>query len=126
MGERKFLRVDSKIREEYQRQKSEENSYNIKFCRYIEHSELSEYKLNDRAIKKIPSAEDVVMEQEGEMRIIEEIWKLPSPQNRRVYMKLVKEYSLTEIAKIEKRAIPVIKRSVDRGLENLRKNLKKF
>ena len=123
---RKFIRVDSAIGQEYKRQKSEDNSYNIKFCRYIEHSNLSEYKLNERAINKIPSAEDIVIEQDSEMKIIEEIWKLPAPQNRRVYMKLIKEYSLTEIAKIEKRAIPVIKRSVDRGIEKLQEKLKKF
>lgn len=126
MGERKFVRVNSEISEEYQRQKREENSYNIKFCRYIEHSELSDYKLNERAIYKIPSAEDVLIEEEGKLKIIEKIWNLPSPQNRRVYMKLVEGYSLTKIAKIEKRAIPVIKRSVDRGIKNLRKNLENF
>ena len=51
---------------------------------------------------------------------------LPTPQNRRVYMKIVSEFSITKIAKIEQRAIPVIKRSIDRGIEKLQKNLKNF
>ena len=41
-------------------------------------------------------------------------------------MYIVDEFSYTKIAKIENRAIPTIKESIDRGLENLRKNLKKF
>ena len=59
-------------------------------------------------------------------RIIKEIWKLPIPQNRRVYMYIVDEFSYTKIAKIENRSIPTVKESVDRGLENLRKKLKKI
>ena len=59
-------------------------------------------------------------------QIIKTIWSLPEPQNRRVYMFIVEEFSLTEIAKIENRAIPVIKRSVDRGIKNLQEKLKKF
>ena len=59
-------------------------------------------------------------------RIIKEIWKLPTPQNRRVYMYIVDEFSYTKIAKVENRSIPTVKESIDRGLENLRKKLKKF
>ena len=38
----------------------------------------------------------------------------------------IEHLKLTEIAKIENRAIPVIKRSVDRGIKNLQEKLKKF
>ena len=41
-------------------------------------------------------------------------------------MYIVDEFSYTKIAKIENRSIPTVKESIDRGLENLRKKLKKF
>lgn len=125
-GKSRVIRVDKILREEYKKRKSEENSYNIKFSRYIEHSEQTENSLSKKTINKTISLEDVVISNIGAERIIREIWRLPVPQNRRVYMYIVDEFSLTEIAKIENRAIPSIKESVDRGLDNLRKNLKKF
>ena len=45
---------------------------------------------------------------------------------RSSYMYIVDEFSYTQIAKIENRSIPTVKESIDRGLENLRKKLKKF
>ena len=75
--------------------------------------------------KEISLEEQVISNLESE-RIIKEIWKLPTPQNRRVYMYIVDEFSYTKIAKIENRSIPTVKESIDRGLENLRKKLKKF
>ena len=41
-------------------------------------------------------------------------------------MYIVDEFSYTQIAKIENRSIPTVNESIDRGLENLRKKLKKF
>ncbi len=104
----------------------EENSQNIKFSRYIEHSELTDISLNKRATNKEISLEEQVISNLESERIIKEIWKLPTPQNRRVYMYIVDEFSYTQIAKIENRSIPTVKESIDRGLENLRKKLKKF
>lgn len=120
------IRVNNIIREEYRRRKSEENSQKIKYSRYIEHSELTDISLNKRATNKEISLEEQVISNLESERIIKEIWKLPTPQNRRVYMYIVDEFSYTKIAKIENRSIPTVKESIDRGLENLRKKLKKF
>ena len=122
-GKSRVIRANEKLRDEYKKRKSEENSQNIKFSRYIEHSELTDISLNKRAT--ISLEEQVISNLESE-RIIKEIWKLPTPQNRRVYMYIVDEFSYTKIAKIENRSIPTVKESVDRGLENLRKKLKKI
>ena len=70
------------------------------------------------------SLDDEVEEKIAEEEIIKEIWKLPSPQNKRVFMKLINKYSLTKIAKIEGTSIPAIKFSIDKGMESLRKNIK--
>ena len=81
---------------------------------------------NETSINKEISLEEQVISNLESERIIKEIWKLPTPQNRRVYMYIVDEFSYTKIAKIENRSIPTVKESIDRGLENLRKKLKKF
>lgn len=82
--------------------------------------------INIKTLNKIKTPEEIVLENDGKERIIKEIWNLPEPQNRRVYMFIVDEFSLTKIAKIENRCISVIKRSIDSGLEKLRKKLKNF
>lgn len=125
-GNSRAIRANKLLRDEYKKRKSEENSQNIKFSRYIEHSELTDISLNKRAVNKEVSLEDQVVSNLETERIIKEIWKLPAPQNRRVYMYIVDEFSYTKIAKIEDRSIPTVKESIDRGLENLRKKLKKF
>lgn len=120
------VRVNNNIREEYRRRKSEENSQKIKYSRYIEHSVLTDISLNKRSANKEISLEEEVVSKLQVERILKEIWNLPEPQNRRVYMYIVDEFSYTKIAKIENRSIPTVKESIDRGLENLRKKLKKF
>lgn len=125
-GKSRAIGANKLLRDEYKKRKSEENSQNIKFSRYIEHSELTDISLNKRAVNKEVSLEDQVVSNLETERIIKEIWKLPAPQNRRVYMYIVDEFSYTKIAKIEDRSIPTVKESIDRGLENLRKKLKKF
>ena len=125
-GKSRIIRANETLRDEYKKRKSEENSQNIKFSRYIEHSELTDISLNKRSINKEISLEEQVISNLESERIIKEIWKLPTPQNRRVYMYIVDEFSYTKIAKIENRSIPTVKESIDRGLENLRKKLKKF
>lgn len=125
-GKSRAIRANKLLRDEYKKRKSEENSQNIKFSRYIEHSELTDISLNKRAVNKELSLDEQVISNLESERIIKEIWKLPTPQNRRVYMYIINGFSYTEIAKIENRSIPTVKESVDRGLENLRKKLKKF
>ena len=122
----RVIRVNNIIREEYRRRKSEENSQKIKYSRYIEHSVLTDISLNKRSANKEISLEEEVVSKLQVERILKEIWNLPEPQNRRVYMYIVDEFSYTKIAKIENRSIPTVKESIDRGLENLRKKLKKF
>ena len=60
--------------------------------RYIEHSELTDISLNKRATNREISLEEQVISKLESERIIKEIWKLPTPQNRRVYMYIVDEF----------------------------------
>lgn len=125
-GKAKFAKIDKAINEELKRRKREDKSQRNEFDRHIEHLPLTECQINIRAVHKMPSMEEMLLEKEREREIIREIWNLPIPQNRRVYMFIVDEFSLTEIARIEKRDVSVIKRSVDAGIRKLQKNLKNF
>lgn len=122
----KFIKINKELKDEVKIHKRHLKSQKNEFDRHIEHLELTETQINKRAISKAPTTEEMFFEKEGERQIIKTIWSLPEPQNRRVYMFIVEEFSLTEIAKIENRAIPVIKRSVDRGIKNLQEKLKKI
>ncbi|MBP3832183.1 MAG: hypothetical protein IJJ82_04065 [Clostridia bacterium] len=124
-GKINFIKLNPYVREEFRMMKSEINSYNIKFCRYAEHINLSENELNNRAIHKQKSVEDEVIDNQSVLEIINEIWKLPYPQNKRVYMYIVKGLSNKEISKIENRCHSVISRSIEAGLNTLRKKLQK-
>lgn len=125
-GKLEVVKVEIKIIKEFEEQKKKYKSQKNKYERHIEQSELTEITLNKRAVHKVNNIEDVASENDNVIRIIKEIWKLPSPQNKRVYMKVVNKFSITEIAKIENKYPSVIKRSIDSGLIKLQKKLKNF
>ena len=115
-GKLRFAKIKTEILE------SQKN----RFVRHIEHSFLTEHKLNERILHKAKSIEDEYLADEGAREIVREIWNLPSPQNRRVYMNIVDEISITEIAKIEKCSFQAVQQSLKIGIRNLQKKLKKF
>ena len=125
-GEIRIAKISKNVKEELERQKKEDKSQANKFDRYIEHLSLTEKQMNKRAIHKSKSIEETFFENEREIYILREIWNLPIPQNRRVYMRIINEFSLTEIAKIEKCSIPAVKKSVEAGIKKLQKKLKNF
>lgn len=120
------IRMTKILQKEFEIQRREDKSYKNKFDRHIEHLELSEEEISIRAIHKNPTIEEIILANETIREIIREIWSLPIPQNRRVYMYIVDGLSYTEISRIELRDVSVIKRSVDAGIKNLQKKLKNF
>lgn len=117
------VELDKKLQKEFKKRRREE--FNMIYERrkhidlYITDDEKEILLVNKKSL------DDEVEEKIAEEEIIKEIWKLPSPQNKRVFMKLINKYSLTKIAKIEGVSIKAIQLSVDIGMENLRNNLKK-
>lgn len=61
------------------------------YDRHEEQSKLTEISLYHRCIKKNKNLEDEIIKGINEELIIKTIWKLPTPQNKRVYMNLIKE-----------------------------------
>lgn len=125
-GKFKITKIKSDVKEGFLEEKRIRKKQRNEYDRHREHSYLSEYKLNERTINKSKDVEEEYIENEGIRKIMREIWELPSPQNRRVYMRIIDGFSLTEIAKIEKRSIPTVKQSIELGMEKLQKKLKKF
>lgn len=122
----KYIKIMILVKEDDKKQKKIDKSQRNKFERHIEHLHLTENQINKRAVHKIPSLEETILNKERESEIIRAIWNLPTPQNRRVYMSIVDEFSLTEIAKIENCSVSAIKQSLDIGMKKLRKILKNF
>ncbi len=95
------------------------------FERHIEHSELLDSTLNIRAVNKEESVEEQV-----EMKIMFEqlsvaLDKISEVQKRRIKMYYFDNLTLKEISKLEGCSIKNIHKSIELGLENLRKILKK-
>lgn len=120
------IRMNRILQKEFEIQRKEDISHKNEFDRHIEHLELSEEEISIRAIHKNQTTEEIILANETIREIIREIWSLPIPQNRRVYMYIVDGLSYTEISKIELRDVSVIKRSVDAGIKKLQKKLKNF
>jgi len=118
------VELDKKLQKEFKKRRREE--FNMIYERrkhidlYITDDEKEILLVNKKSL------DDEVEEKIAEEEIIKEIWKLPSPQNKRVFMKLINNYSLTKIAKIEGVSVAAIKYSIDKGIESLRKKLKNF
>lgn len=125
-GKLKFAKIKTEILDEFIKDSKILKSQKNRFVRHIEHSFLTEHKLNERILHKAKSIEDEYLADEGAREIVREIWNLPSPQNRRVYMNIVDEISITEIAKIEKCSFQAVQQSLKIGIRNLQKKLKNF
>lgn len=99
---------------------SELNEYD----NHIEHSEIYENNLNQRAVDKPLNVDEIV----ETMIINEELKKaidsLSDTQKRRIRMYYFEDLTLREISEIEKCSIKNVHKSIEQGLENLRKKLK--
>ena len=101
-GKANYVRVKRTIKMAFNKPKKEKKSQKNKYDRHIEDSLLDENTLYNRTFYKPQSIEEKVIENDTVITIIKEIWKLPIPQNRRVYMKLLDEFAYSQIARIEK------------------------
>ena len=121
LGNKHTVPIDNELKIEFTKRRREKY-----IEEHIERKYLDKY-FSDISPNKILannglSTEDETIEQDIRKTIIAEIWKLPTPQNRRVYMKLIDEFSYTEIARIEGKSFASVKESIEWGLKKLKKN----
>ena len=120
------IEINKEIFETYKESKKSYIKIKNEFSRYIEHSELTEITLYNRCMQKNKKIEELIINEKETESITEVIWKLPSPQNRRVYMRVIEKFTISKIAKIEGCSKSAISQSVRLGIEKILKNLKKI
>lgn len=120
------IEINKEIFETYKESKKSYIKIKNEFSRYIEHSELTEITLYNRCMQKNKKIEELIINEKETESITEIIWKLPNPQNRRVYMRVIEKFTISKIAKIEGCSKSAISQSVRLGIEKILKNLKKI
>ena len=98
--------------------------YMVKVSRHIEHSELTEATLNDRAFHKPETVEDVVSRNMEYELLHRAIAKLPETQRRRLLLYFFGELTYEQIAELEGCKYQTIQGSIYAALKTLKKILK--
>ena len=120
------IELGEKMQMEFLERRREEFKEDNERRRHIDNFLKQDYLFEVRTSEKSYSIEDLVIKENQSDYIKKEIWKLEPIQARRTFMYLVNEYSLTKIAKIEGVSISAVDKSVSKGINHLRKNLKNF
>ncbi len=94
--------------------------------RRIEHSELTDETLNDRAFYKAEQIKDIVSEDIEYEQLHRAVSKLPEVERRRLKLYFFGELTYEQIAKLEGCTKRAVKFSVDIAIEKLKKNFKIF
>lgn len=94
--------------------------------RHLEHSEIWENTLNERAFYQPESVEDIVFRNIQIEDLHRAIRMLPDTQRRRLFLYYFEGMTYEQIAKVEGCTKMPVKRSIDGAISHLRKILKKF
>ena len=118
--------IDKVLYELFNRFELEDISHLNRVSRHIEHSELTEASLNDRAFCKVESLEETVSRNIEYELLHKAISKLPETQRRRLLLYFFGEMSYGQIAKLEGCTKMAVKGSVDIALKKLKKLFEDF
>lgn len=121
----KRVEIEEKIAEAYIEESKIIKKFENEFSRHIEHSELSDNKLNEKIMDKPISVEDEVIRNSTFEDVRNAIETLSEIQKRRIKLYYFELKTQEEIAKIEKVNIRNVQSSLKLALENLKKILKK-
>ena len=125
-GELQTIEIDEVLYGLFNRFELEDISHLNKLSRHIEHSELTEATLNDRAFHKPETVEDAVSRNMEYELLHRAIAKLPEIQRRRLLLYFFGELTYEQIAELEGCTKRAVKFSIDIALEKLKKDLKNF
>ena len=116
------IEIDKVLYELFNRFELEDISYLNRVSRHIEHSELTEASLNDRAFHKAESLEESVSRSIEYEQLHKAISKLPETQRRRLLLYFFGEMTYEQIAELEGCTKRAVKFSVDLAIEKLKKS----
>lgn len=118
------VEVSEKVFGAFDKFELEDISQMHEYERHIEHNEVFEYTLNNRAVDKPVGIEEQVENKFIAEELLLAINKLPEVQKRRLKKYFFENMTMIEIAKQEGCSKVAVKHSIDDGIENLKKNLK--
>ena len=117
------IEIDKVLYDLFNRFELEDISYLNRVSRHIEHSELTESSLNDRAFYKEESLEETVSRSMEYEQLHKAISKLPETQKRRLLLYFFGELTYEQIAELEGCTKRAVKFSIDLAIEKLKKSL---
>ena len=117
------IEIDKVLYDLFNRFELEDISYLNRVSRHIEHSELTESSLNDRAFYKEESLEETVSRSMEYEQLHKAISKLPETQRRRLLLYFFGELTYEQIAELEGCTKRAVKFSIDLAIEKLKKSL---
>ena len=123
-GNEVTINLGDELRLEFVKRRREEFKEQYEKRKHIDRFIKDDYMFDVKSSNNSYSIEDEFIKEDEKNKIIKEIWNLPSPQNKRVFMNLINKYSLSKIAEIEGVSVNAIKLSVSIGIKNLKRNLK--
>ena len=118
------INLGEDLRLEFDRRRKEEFKEQYEKRKHIDTFIKDDYMFEVKTSNNSYSIEDEFIEDDERNKIIKEIWNLPVPQNRRVFMSVVNKYSLTKIANIEGVSVNAVKYSIELGKKKLQKILR--
>lgn len=125
-GNEVTINLGEDLRLEFVKRRREEFKEQYEKRKHIDKFIKDDYMFDVKSSNDSYSIEDEFIKDNERNKIIKEIWNLPVPQNRRVFMSVVNKYSLTKIASIEGVSVNAVKYSIELGKKKLQKNLKNF
>lgn len=100
-----------------------DKSYLNEWDRHIEHSDVWESSINERAVEAAASVEDIVLTKIEHEKLHIAIEHLPEVQRRRVKLYYFEGLTYEEIAEAENCKHPAVMKSVKAALEKIKKYL---
>ena len=125
-GKQQNIEIDEMLYQTFDRFELEDISHLNRVSRHIEHSELTDETLNDRAFYKAEQIKDIVSEDIEYEQLHRAVSKLPEVERRRLKLYFFGELTYEQIAKLEGCTKRAVKFSVDIAIEKLKKNFKIF
>ena len=119
-GQRNCFEVDRELYDAFNDFELEDLSYLNIWDRHLEHSEVWETSLNERAVEVPETVEEIVLRNIQNEKVHRAIEQLPEVQKRRIRMYFFEGMTYEEIAVKEKCKHPAVVKSVKAALENLK------
>lgn len=123
-GKLQTLEIEEELYLLFNQYELEDISHLNKVSLHIEHSELTETTLNERAFEKAGNLEETVLKLIEHDLLYKEISKLPDVQRRRLFMYYFENMTFEEIAEIEGCTYQAVQDSIYSAIKKLLKKLK--